>query len=700
MKSKNHYSEEDLEENLERVEEKSENFEEDTEKQGRFNFDKIRGFLGMLKLQGSKISYILVNFLFVAIKKIFRLLKKIWGKEVDVYKIYYVYRNLVIKSTNKYYKNFLNTKDIEEQEKLKEEAKEYGSDESNVPKIPLHYKIRFAFNSLIYDVKYLIIFLILNFIVFLNLYITNDLEGTELFTLILIFIFNYTETLLFTVGGFMLLIYFIEVKNVQNLVENSTEYYDDIWIIANRGYVEIEKELNKSKINGKDEADKQLQSSKKQSAVSNQSTVQQQPRQEEVYNPYSKMWREINTKYFKLEDFTVPSYEVKEYLESHTLKNHDLKEQDVIKIRENIEKYRGKPIHSILSDGGKIIVDFLIGEFPDKLSFYDVPKINERDSIYVGKSAEGWISWNLKTAPHAFITATTGIGKSNTVRFILNEVQKKEWLPIMVDLKGGADYFSIEDKYKLIVNRQGFADYCKKLYGELLYRQRLFKECRTNDLEKVNKVLKSKGEKPIPRMVLFVDEFASINAVDDDCTKPINDTIGQLLQLGRSFAMNVVIIVQRADSTSIGNGTSRGLIGFRMIGKQEDDSGYGMGHGTGTKVSQNDKLFVDKIRNDAKPIGKFIIKGGSVNGENLGRNVIVRVPHMNEEDFQDMVLNEWEDNPYADYKLHYEEGNEVEEKETAAKEFSDYEIVKEDIVINDDKKSSAENSDINLWDYM
>lgn len=64
-----------------------------------------------------------------------------------------------------------------------------------------------------------------------------------------------------------------------------------------------------------------------------------------------------------------------------------------------------------------------------------------------------------------------------------------------------------------------------------------------------------------------------------------------------------------------------------------------------------------------------------------------------------MVLNEWEDNPYADYKLHYEEGNETEEKEEAAGEFSNYEIV-EDVIIKDDKESSEENSEIDLWDFM
>ncbi|MDW5300311.1 MAG: hypothetical protein SA378_09260, partial [Sedimentibacter sp.] len=123
-------------------------------------------------------------------------------------------------------------------------------------------------------------------------------------------------------------------------------------------------------------------------------------------------------------------------------------------------------------------------------------------------------------------------------------------------------------------------------------------------------------------------------------------------------------------------------------------SAYAMAFGT-TNLIKEDKVYVNKLPDDNRYKGMFIVQGTGT----IENKEVIRVPFMNDEDFQDMVLNEWENNPHADYKLHYEEGNEVEEKEIVSEEFSDYEIV-EDIVINEDKESSADNRNIDLWDFM
>lgn len=705
MKPENYYNDKNLKEKFEKSQEKFENIEEKGNKRGRFNFDKIKGFLRTLKNGGLKVGNNFIDFLFILLEKIIKSFKRIWNKEADAYRIYIVYRDLVVKLTDYHFKEYSEADDFNSREKWMDKADEYSIVvTSDIPKIPFHSILVFAFKSLIYDTKYLIIFILLILGIFLSFLISNSFGEIDLPTIILLFITNNADKLFPSIVGFLILIYFIEIKKVKHLIDNNEEYYNDIWKVTINGYNKIVKANNERCKMDKDkdgiEVSKSIQSQEQQFLNLPQ---EQQYKEEEFYNPYADMWKEINAKYFKLDDFKIPEYEKLELIERHIIHDYDLKEEDVVKISENIEKYRGIPINIIKSKDGKIVVDFLIGKFPNLIPFNEVPKVDE-NFIVVGKSAEGWVTWNLKTAPHGLIIGATGSGKSNTVRFVFNEFQKKdEYLMYVIDFKGGSDYYFLDGKYDLITDTEEFIDFIKKLGSELAYRQKLFKDLRSSEINNVNHLLIKKGKNIIPNLMIFIDEFAFVSSLPKDVKSSIIKNIEQLMQRGRSFGIHFTLIVQQPTAENLGSSYIRSLIGFRLIGKLEDEADYEKSFGASNTLKGQDKVFAEKMKNEADFLGKFIVKGGHMENKPLGRNVIVRIPFMDVGDYNEMVQYEWEDNPYADYQLHYddEENDEVLNKVygegTDNIVEADYEVIDED---EDDIIEDVEEIIININDFM
>lgn len=673
MKPKNHYNDKNLKEKFEKSQEKFENIEEKGNKRGRFNFDKIKGFLGTLKSQGIKVGGILVDFFFLSLEKSVKLFKKVWSSEGNTYKMYLAYRKIILELSDKFFRGYSKARSLEEKEDWKEKADILSLEKYTLPTIPFScfmYMVGFAFKSSFYIKRQKIINILTLVLIFISLMLNVNNKIT-------FFIFDLNFLILFYVA-FLTITYFSNYKRVADLVDGNDDYYNDIWNIALEGYNNIIR-LQNSKKN----PTKQLQSPQ-QEFYQQQPTVQQQPRQEDVYNPYADMWKEINAKYFKLDDFKIPEYEKLELIERHIIHDYDLKEEDVVKISENIEKYRGIPINIIKSKDGKIVVDFLIGKFPNLIPFNEVPKVDE-NFIVVGKSAEGWVTWNLKTAPHGLIVGATGSGKSNTVRFVFNEFQKKdEYFMYVIDFKGGSDYYFLDGKYDLITDTEEFIDFIKKLGSELAYRQKLFKDLRSSEINNVNHLLIKKGKNIIPNLMIFMDEFAFVSSLPKDVKSFIIKNIEQLMQRGRSFGIHFTLIVQQPTAENLGSSYIRSLIGFRLIGKLEDEADYEKSFGASNNLKGQDKSFANKMKNEADFLGKFIVKGGHMENKPLGRNVIVRIPFMDVGDYNEMVLNEWEDNPHADYQLHYDDEendevlNKIYGKDTENIVEADYEVIDED----------------------
>lgn len=264
--------------------------------------------------------------------------------------------------------------------------------------------------------------------------------------------------------------------------------------------------------------------------------------------------------------------------------------------------------------------------------------------IVIGKSSKEWITYDMNVSPHALVCGGTGSGKSVTMNNIVNEIRKKGWLIYFSDFKGGVEFGIYSDKgYKVITEREDFAKFSNELIGELEWRSKLIAQYRAKNLIQLNEKLIEDDKDELPRIVCVFDEYADINSIKDEASSIINSNIGRILAKGRAVGIHVVIGTQRPDAKTIGEGAFRDNISCRIVGKMESASASEMALGKG------DISAFYKIPDDNRKKGMFICRGTGT----VDRNVIIRTPYMNDKAYTDMILNEWPDNPYQDYELHF-----------------------------------------------
>ncbi|GEM_PF-6827684 len=73
-----------------------------------------------------------------------------------------------------------------------------------------------------------------------------------------------------------------------------------------------------------------------------------------------------------------------------------------------------------------------------------------------------------------------------------------------------------------------------------------------------------------------------------------------------------------------------------LIGKMNSEGAYSMGFAT-TNLSKKDKNIIKKIPDDDRSMGMFIIQGTGA----ITEKEIVRIPFMEDEKFEEMVLQQW-----------------------------------------------------------
>lgn len=707
MKPKNYYNDKNLKEKFEKSQEKFENIEEKGNKRGRFNLDKIKGFLGTLKNQGIKVSGILTDFMFLSLEKTVKLFKRIWNKEADAHKIYIVYRDLVVKLTDYHFKEYSEADDFNGREKWMDKADEYSIVvTSDIPKIPFHSKLVFAFKSLIYDTKYLIIFILLILGIFLSFLISNSFGELDLPTIILLFITNNADKLFPSIVGFLILIYSIEIKKVKHLIDNNKEYYNDIWQVTINGYNKIVKANNERCRMNKDkdgiEVSKSIQSQEQQFLNLPQ---EQQYKEEEVYNPYADTWRTIFDEVLTKHKFQVPKFIKLETTEMHIFNVPTLTVDSINDRGEEIGNFLKRRLYRVYRDYegiiGRLAVEFETVSLSSlKISYNEVPKENEENSIFIGRTIKEWVSWNLVESPHAFVVGASRSGKSVTMRFMIYEAIKNGWLPLLADFKNGVSFDIFGRKrYSVTKDKSNFAQFTNQLLGEVLYRENLLSETLTTTLNSYNEKAVEEGRQTLPRLLCVFDEYQEINNIKDDESGIINDNMDSIIAKGAATGVHIVIGTQTPYVDNLGSGSTKNNISCRIILPMNDDPAWGTAFGTG-KLRAEDRVNTKKIPDNKKEAkGMAIVKG---TGTDIN-NVIIKSPFMEDNDFNSMVLNSLEDNPYADYQLHYddEENDEVLNKiygeGTENIVEADYEVIDED---EDDIIEDVEEIIININDFM
>ena len=168
----------------------------------------------------------------------------------------------------------------------------------------------------------------------------------------------------------------------------------------------------------------------------------------------------------------------------------------------------------------------------------------------LGKDITGTsIVGDIGKMPHMLIAGTTGSGKSVCINSIIisllyraspSEVKLIMIDPKMVEL---GNYNGIPHLLVPVVT-----DY-KKAAGALNWavvemerRYKLMFEYGARDLDSFNKAAVGKGEEPLPRIVIIIDELADLMMM---AAKEIEESICRIAQKARAAGMHLIIATQR-----------------------------------------------------------------------------------------------------------------------------------------------------------
>ena len=153
--------------------------------------------------------------------------------------------------------------------------------------------------------------------------------------------------------------------------------------------------------------------------------------------------------------------------------------------------------------------------------------------------------------PHGLVAGTTGSGKSEILQsYILSMAtlfHPYEVGFIIIDFKGGGmvnQFRNLPHLNGAITNIDGkqIDRSLMSIRAELLKRQELFALHEVNHIDEYIKLFKAgKAEKPLPHLILIVDEFAELKSEQPEFMKELISTA----RIGRSLGVHLILATQK-----------------------------------------------------------------------------------------------------------------------------------------------------------
>lgn len=176
------------------------------------------------------------------------------------------------------------------------------------------------------------------------------------------------------------------------------------------------------------------------------------------------------------------------------------------------------------------------------------PKRLKGLTLLVGMSREGLVTLTLDDGePHLLIAGMTGSGKSMLLRtMIVNLILTgKNILIHLADLKAGAEFGIYELSTAITTFTKDIDDtleLLRALDAEMILRFNLFRDAGVVNIDEYNKY-----HEPLPKHILFIDEFANIVEEDKECLKYLK----RLLRMARACGIHIVLCTQRPDAQTV-----------------------------------------------------------------------------------------------------------------------------------------------------
>ena len=169
----------------------------------------------------------------------------------------------------------------------------------------------------------------------------------------------------------------------------------------------------------------------------------------------------------------------------------------------------------------------------------------------VGESYDGPFGIDLrKDGPHALIAGTTGSGKSELLQTIVASLaianRPDEMTFVLVDYKGGsafADCVQLPHTVGMVtdLDPHQVERALASLSAELTRREHTLAAAGAKDIEDYQLLVDKRQARPLPRLVIVIDEFASmVRDLPDFVTGLVN-----IAQRGRSLGIHLILATQR-----------------------------------------------------------------------------------------------------------------------------------------------------------